>query len=211
MSELSQLNLIRIFTFYLWIFLIISTLRRLSLYKNIVRMVFDVPGRWPRLMHVLKENRLVFLTWATFRPAILTFVLTVLYMIAARVIWPSATVTPADLGEHWQFLPFIVILGLGMLSFDLYGVIRAAAFNRDEITEHLDKAEYWLRSWKSPVVRFFTLGYVDPRRMVREEVHSAMMAARDLLNQTLWWMSTQLALRVVFGLSLWIVWILFPN
>jgi hypothetical protein len=70
-------------------------------------------------------------------------------------------------------------------------------------------AENWLTSWKAPVVRFVTLGYVDPRRMVSSEVHKALTAISDLINRNLYWMSLQIGLRVVFGLALWSTWALF--
>ena len=41
------------------------------------------------------------------------------------------------------------------------------------------------------VVRFFTLGYVNPRQMVAAEVRGALVNASQVLNSSLWWMSVQ--------------------
>lgn len=209
MDSWADLNLIRVFGIYLWVVFAVSLVRRFALYKGIAEMVFAVPQRWPRLFQILKEKRIVFLSWATFRPAVLALIVTVAYMICARWVWPAATVTPTDLVSHWWMLPVVLLWGVPMLAVDFYTLIRVSGWNRDEITKHLDEAEYWLKSWKAPVVRFFTLGFVDPRKMVREEVHKAMMLGRDLLNRTLWWVVLQAGLRVGFGLTLWGIWVYF--
>ena len=73
---------------------------------------------------------------------------------------------------------------------------------------YFDQAEYWLASKTAHVVRVFTLGYVNPRKMVVEEVRKALIDASNLLNTTLWWVSIQMSLRFGFGLSLWLAWAL---
>jgi hypothetical protein len=54
-------------------------------------------------------------------------------------------------------------------------------------------------------VRVFTLGYINPRRMVTLEVRKALVEASRLLNVTLWWVTAQVGLRAAFGLSLWLI------
>jgi hypothetical protein len=56
------------------------------------------------------------------------------------------------------------------------------------------------------VVHVVTLGFVNPRKMVAEEVRKSLLDASNLLNTTLWWVNTQMALRISFGLSLWLTW-----
>ena len=58
------------------------------------------------------------------------------------------------------------------------------------------------------VVRVVTFGYVNPHKMVAEEVRKALLAVSDMLNYTLWWMNLQVGLRFGFGLSLWLTWAL---
>jgi hypothetical protein len=42
--------------------------------------------------------------------------------------------------------------------------------------------------------------------MVAVEVKKSLTEASRLLNNTLWWVSMQLGLRVAFGLSIWLTW-----
>src|SRR5690606_15668962 len=128
-----------------------------------------------------------------------------------RVIWPQARVNLNDLLRYWWLLPVLGGLAVAVLAVDLYGLLVVYRIDRAGITKQLDEAEYWMGSWKAPVVRFFTLGYVDPRKMVREEVRKAMVAGRDLLHQTLWWVTMQMSLRVALGLGLWITWLHYPT
>jgi len=71
------------------------------------------------------------------------------------------------------------------------------------LEKYFDQAEFWLRSWTAPVVRFFTLGRINPRQMVAVEVRTALVNSSRMLNSTLWWVVIQAGLRVAFGLSLW--------
>ena len=79
---------------------------------------------------------------------------------------------------------------------------------RRDANKHFDQAEYWLRSWAAPMVRFFTLGHINPRKMVAEEVRKALLAASAMINSSLWWWIRQVGLRFAFGLSLWLTWAL---
>ena len=58
------------------------------------------------------------------------------------------------------------------------------------------------------VLRVFTLGFVNPRRMVAVEVQKALLEASRMLNSTLWWVTVQVGLRIAFGLALWLTWAL---
>ena len=95
-----------------------------------------------------------------------------------------------------------------MLGVDLYATFRVGNFDRPLLERYFDQAEYWLRSWVAPVVNIFTLGYINPRKMVTVEVRKALVEASELLNTTLWWVSLQVGLRVAFGLALWLTWAL---
>jgi hypothetical protein len=93
-----------------------------------------------------------------------------------------------------------------MVGVDLYSTFRVGEIDRSLLERYFDQAEYWLRSWVAPVVRIFTLGYINPRKMVAAEVRKALEEASKVLNTTLWWVSLQVALRVAFGLTLWLTW-----
>ena len=71
---------------------------------------------------------------------------------------------------------------------------------------YFDEAEYWLRSKTAHVVRVVSFGYINPRRMVAEEVEKALVQVGDMLNFTLWWVIVQMGLRFAFALSLWLTW-----
>src|SRR5262245_32142600 len=206
---MALVNLIRLFDFYLLAMFLLSTLRRLEQYRSVAALVVSAPGRWPRLLVEMRKHRAVFLTWTTLRPAALALSLSVVHMIAARVIWPRAHLTITDLWHHWYVLPAIIMTLFPMLGVDAYFLIRVGRIDRSETAEYLDQAEHWLTSWKAPVVRFLTLGYVDPRNMVSQEVRNAMTALSDLMNRNFYWMSLQVGMRVIFGLVLWSVWAIF--
>ena len=208
MSELAHLDLIRFLDFYLMFLFVAGTLRRVGQYLSIGRLVFAGPGRWPRLLDLVKQHRMLFLTWSTVLPAVLALLLSVVQLIASREIWPQARLSAAELARHGWALAAVVPLGLAMAAVDLYGIVIVGEVDRALMEKYFDQAEYWLRSRAATVVRVFTLGYVNPRRMVALEVQKALIEASRLLNTTLWWMSVQVGLRLAFGLALWVTWAL---
>jgi hypothetical protein len=199
-----ELNLIHLFDFYLAVIFLGSSTLRISQYRSIIGLVRAVPGRWPKLFNLVKEHRTVFLTWATVLPGILAFSLSVIHMLACRLVWPTAKLTVADLAHHWLAIPLVALPGLVMLSVDGYATFVFGKIDRELMKKYFDQAEYWLSSWTAPVVRVFTLGYINPRKMVAVEVQKALVLASRLINTTLWWVTVQVSLRVAFGLSLWL-------
>ena len=135
----------------------------------------------------------------------------VIQVVCTRIIWPEADITGNDLTTEWWMFPGICLAGEAMLAVDLYFIIRVGRIDRVETERYLDEAEHWLTSWKAPVVRWFTLGFINPRKMVDIEVRKAMEEGKGLLHQTLWWVSLQAGLRVLFGLTLWIAWAVLPS
>jgi hypothetical protein len=204
MNVLTDLNLIHLFDFYLAVLFLISSSLRLRQYRSILALVGAVPGRWPRLFNLVKGHGTIFMTWTTLLPAIMAFTLSVTHMLACRLVWPRANLTVADLGVHWHALPAVLLFGALMLGVDGYAAFNFGRIDRELMQKYFDQAEYWLRSWTAPVVRVFTLGYVNPRHMVAVEVRKALIQASRLINSTLWWISIQVSLRVAFGLSLWL-------
>ncbi len=213
MSGLGDLNLIRLFDFYLATTFLLSTAARVRQYAAVLGVVRSAPARWPRLLTLMKQHRGIFLTWETVAPAVLALVLMAAQMLASRLLWPQAGLPPGGLSlgrlfEHPLALPFVGPFGLGMLAVDVYFILVVEEVDRPEIEKYLDQAEYWLKSWAAPVLKTVTFGYVNPRKMVAVEVQTALVSASKTLNATLWWLVLQVALRIGFGLSLWLTYAL---
>ncbi len=211
MAELPTMNLINLFSFYLTVILVLGTARRLRQYRDIAHLVTGMPGRWPKLMKQIKEHWWMFFTWSTFRPAIIAIVLLLMQMICSRIIWPQANLTMRDLASEWWMAPVVSLAAVAMLGIDVYFVIRVGRIDREQTERYLDEAEHWLTTWKSPVVRWLTLGYVNPHKIVAKEVRKALEDGKGMLNRNLWWISLQALLRVLFGLTLWICWAVHPG
>lgn len=207
----NDLNLINCLTFYFLLMSVASIYRRWHQYREMIRLVVGSSNRWPHLFKLVKEHRTIFLTWRTVAPLALTVGLTLLQLLASQVLWPQAGesdtgLTLAMLFYHWPFAFLVVVLGTGMLSVDIYFLVRVGKFDRLLLEKHFDQAEYWLVSKMAHVVKIVTFGRINPRRKVAEEVQKALVSASDLLNSTLWWVNLQMALRFSFGLSLWVGW-----
>lgn len=200
-----NLDLIRLFGFYLAMAFLLSTYLRIRQYEAVVRLVRAVPERWPNLFRLVRQYHMVFLTWSTVLPAFLTLLLWLLHTLAYYVLLPEAE-DHLSIGKLMHMpvaLGFVAATGVAMLAFDGYSTFVVSEVDRVLLEKYFDQAEYWLRSWVAPVVNVFTFGRINPRRMVAEEVQKALVHASQLLNTTLWWVAVQLGLRIAFGLSLW--------
>jgi hypothetical protein len=206
MSGLQQLNLIHFFDFYLMLMFGLNTTRRLGQYWDSAGLVLRGPARWPHLFRLVKQHRTVFMTWATILPGLLALALSVVQLLASRLVWPHADLTLGDLAPHWFAAGTAALVGIAMLAVDLYGVVVVGQVDRAQLEKYFDQAEYWLRSHAAHVVRVVTFGFINPRQMVDKEVRKALTEASQMLNSTLWWVSVQLGLRVAFGLVIWLAW-----
>ena len=83
--------------------------------------------------------------------------------------------------------------------------IEYARFDHGETVKYLDQAETWL-GWRGPLVRALTLGIVNPQRMVDDEVRKSLAEMQTTISSSLWWVITQMGLRLAFGLTLWTMW-----
>jgi hypothetical protein len=208
MSWLLNLNLIGFFDFYLVLLFIISTCLRVRQYTAILALLGRFPGRWPRLLQLVRAHGNLFLTWGTVLPLLLSLGLLLLNLLASRLVWHHASLTVADLLELPLAWPLVLVSGAAMTAFDAYGTWDVGEVDRAEMEKYFDQAEYWLKPWTAPVVRFFTLGFINPRQMVAKEVRGALVSASDVINSSLWWVVVQTGLRILFGLSLWGTWAL---
>lgn len=203
--EQPPVNLIRVFDFYVTLMFVISLVRRWDVYVDAVRILIGVRGRWPKLIARLSEHSSLILNRSFFRPAMLALALTLIQLLFSRLIFPLAVLTGPQLQHEWWWIPLILLPMLPMLAVDVYFVVRVAKFDHDETVKYLDQAETWL-GWKGPLVRALTLGIVNPQKMVDEEVKKSLEGYRSTLNASLWWVSVQIGLRLLFGLTLWTVW-----
>ena len=213
MAGFWHLNLIHFLDFYFAFFFFANTMRRWGQYHAIARLVLASPGRWPRLLQLIQQNKAIVLTWTTFFPGLLALALSILQVLASRLVWPEAGRPPHGLTverlvEHCPFLVIVIPLALAVLSLDLYSLFFVAALNRQDIEKYFDQAEYWLRSGTAHIVRIFTLGFINPRNMVTVEVRKALHAFNVLLHSTFSWVILQTGMRLLFGLSLWLIWVL---
>jgi hypothetical protein len=211
MSGFLHLNLIHFLDFYFSLMFFIGVYRRFQQYQSIGKLALACPTRWPRLLKLIHEHRMLFLTWGTVFPALLALLLMLVQLVASRWIWPEAGQPPDGLvverlGHFWLALPIIVPLGLAMVAFDIYTLLRVGVVDRAMIEKYFDQAEYWLGSGTAHVVRVVTFGFINPRKMVAEEVRKALIAVSAMLNYSLWWTNLQVGLRFSFGLSLWVTW-----
>jgi hypothetical protein len=204
MDWLLDIRLIRFFSFYLAVMFLFSTVLRWRQYTAVLGLVRGMPSRWPRLLQVISRFRHIFLTWGTFLPLIATLVVLSAHTIAYRWLWPDADFRVRDLLELWPAIPVVALTEAAMLAFDLYTCWNVGVIDRAEVEKYFDQAEYWLKPWTAPVVHVFTLGYVNPRRMVDEEVRKALLSVSEVINTALWWVVVQTGLRIAYGLSLWL-------
>jgi hypothetical protein len=200
-----DLRPIRLFSLYLVFLFCVSTYLRVRQYYSIFSLVSRFGTRWPNLLKLVVEHRGVLMGWETLGPLALMIGLIATNSIACNLIWPSASNYRADdlLGKLPLALVALV-LGTAMLAFDLYTVVNVGSIDEQAVAKHFDLAESWLRGWRAPAVKFMTLGYIDPRSIVSQEVRTALEGATGWLAGTFRWTAAQAALRIAFGLTLWL-------
>jgi hypothetical protein len=209
MSWPHHLHLIPLFNFYLALVFLVSTFLRFRQYRAMLNLVRRGPGRWPNLLVLVRRHANIFLTWGTVGSLVTALGLLLINTLASRLVWPTANhFTLADLLEAWPAVPVVLLTGLAMIGFDAYATWNVGELGEKELEGYFDQAEYWLGSWKAPVVRWLSLGYVNPRQMVDKEVRAALESASEMLGNTLRWVAAQAGLRIAFGLSLWTSWAL---
>lgn len=206
MDHYLNLNLIAVFTFYLWAAFFLSMVRRLTQYRDFTQLALGMPNRWPKTLGNIRRHGLLFMTWATLRPAAVAIVLLSIQLIASKIVWPTAHLTAINLRDEWWMIPVLALLAAAMVAVDAYGILRVGRLDRKETEKYLDEAEHWLTSWKAPLLSAVTLGYINPRDMVDKEVRKAVEYGNSLVQSTFWWMSLQSGLRLLFGIALWLSW-----
>jgi hypothetical protein len=130
------------------------------------------------------------------------------------VVKPASTrVLAFIVSRILQAIPVMLVVGFlaaAMIGFDCYSAWQIEKWDRTRTVEQFDQAEHWLQSWTAPVVRVFTLGFVNPRKLVGTEVHQSLVNASGQLNNVLWWSSLPICLRIAAGGSLWLTYVSGP-
>jgi hypothetical protein len=206
MTRLASVNLISLFDFYLASAALISFARRYLIYYDALRLTVALRARWPRLTQRLKQHHHVIMTAEVLRPAILAGVLMMIQLICSRLIWPQASLSYRDISDSWWRIVLLAVAAAPMLSVDGYFLIRVGRFDRTSTEKYLDLAEHWLGSWKAPVIKRATFGYVDPHRMVDQEVQKGLATIGKTASWAMWWVTIQVCCRIAFGLTLWLIW-----
>lgn len=206
MSRFEAANLIRVFDFYLASMFLLSFARRYLVYWDALRLLVSLRGRWPKLLDRLRQHHGVLVTREVIRPLLLALSLTVIQMICSRVIWPQAELTVREVGQGGWRLIAVLAAAVPMFVVDVYFLIRVGRFDRTETEKYLDLAEYWLASWKTPLIRLGTLGYVNPDRMVEDELKKGLREIGATVSWVSRWVAIQVACRVACGLVIWLTW-----
>jgi hypothetical protein len=128
-------------------------------------------------------------------------------MLACRLVWPQADLTVAQLVQWWLAALVAGLLGTAVIGFDCYAAWQIENWDRAQAEKQLDQAEHWLKSWTGPVVRVVSLGFINPRKLVGDEVHNTLVKAGQQLNAALWWSSLPVSLRIAFGATLWLTYV----
>lgn len=206
MARADTANLIRLFDFYLACMALFSLLRRYAVYRETALLLVAVRGRWPRLLARMKEHRTLLFNWAVFRPLVLAVGLMAIQMTLSRLIWPAATIRPVDLVDPWWQAAVAVAAFLPMLIVDIYFLVSIGRFDRAETVKYLDMAEGWAGTLKAKAVAAVTFGRVNPNRMVEAELQKGLSELGRTVSGSLWWVTLQVGLRTLFGLTVWLLW-----
>jgi hypothetical protein len=206
LTWLSKLNLIDVLTYYLILAFVVGTVLRIRNYRVLLGVIFTFSQRWPKLLQLVKHHRAIFLRWPTLFPIGFTLALMLANTLASRLVWSQAKVAFDDLWERSLVLLAVMISGGLMVFLDCKAIFMFGRFDRAALEEMLERAEHWLRSWKAPALRFMTLGLINPRKIVNEQVRVALVKASLIVNGQMWRWSLQIGMRLAFGLALWITW-----
>jgi hypothetical protein len=140
----------------------------------------------------------------------LTLVLWAVQSILTRLAFPHAELTTSQVLRRWWCVALIAAPVIAMLAIDLYFLIRVGVIDAAETEKYFRQAEWWLGKWKSKAVQLATFGYVNPRRIVDDEVRKALESGGRIIHTSLWWAAVQTAARVATGLALWLAWAIGP-
>jgi hypothetical protein len=188
-------NLMEFFEYYLLATFVLGAVQ-LRHYAATYRLVLRTPTRWPRLYEHLKKHLNELLTFPTLLIFGLMLGAWILHLFLRRAIWPDASVTPAQLREETLYLGLAVLSAFAMLVLDARALVRAATFRGPRMVWLIDLTEMALRSEVLPL-----------KWLIHWRIRSKIARGLPLLHVWMWKRSAEIASRLVFGSTLWIVWI----
>ena len=201
-------NLIRLFDFYLAFLFLIGVYRRRVVYWHACRLGLSIIDRRKKLLTVVRTEKRELLTLETLRPVLIAVGLMLIQWLCSRLIWPQADVPLNTLTVQWWKIAVVVAAFVPMFAVDLFFLIRIGQFDHGETEKYLDQAEQWLGSWKATAVHTLTFGVVNPRAIVQTEVKKGLQELGRTVRASMWWASVQTGLRLVFGVTIWLLWVL---
>ncbi len=210
MAWIWHVRLFPLFELYLAVMFLVGLAVRVRQYREVVHLVFAFPNRWPRVVQLVRQHVHILCTWGTILPLVLSALLLAVQLFIRWFLLPGAVLTVASLLELWPMLPVVLLALAGMIGYDVYLLLTVGEIDRPALEKQLDKAEYWLRSWTAPMVRVLSLGFVNPRAIVQQEVAGALVAASELMNRSLYTVALQAGFRTLYGLALWTTYLLQP-
>lgn len=204
MERLFNINIIRLFDFYLAVMFVLSLFRRRQIYWDGFLLGLTAL-RQRRLLDRVGGHKDIFLSGSVLRPIILALCLMIIQYVTSRVVFPNAEITLAQLiPDDWP-LVVLLLMFAPMFAVDFYSLLRVSRFDRGEAEKYLQKAETWL-GWRASAVRFATLGIVNPRRIVDVEMRKGLIKLGATVSGAFYWVSIQVMLRTLFGLTIWLLW-----
>jgi hypothetical protein len=206
MNSFTTANIIRLFDFYLALMLVIGLWRRRRVYWDSIRLIVSTLGRRRRLLGRVGDHKHLLLSQDVIRPFLIVGGLILVQWICSRLIWPHAVIRMDEVAAVWWRLLVLIAAFIPMFAVDLYFLIRVGRIDRGETEKYLNQAETWL-GWRAPLVRVATLGFVNPRSMVDAELKKGLEQLGKTASWAMNWAATQAALRLTFGLVIWLLWV----
>jgi hypothetical protein len=201
--ELDSINLMISYERYLMLTFVLSLLLRFRQYHTNVRFAWAFPQQWPNVLEVIKKHSSIFLRWTTLLPVAITLGILLMHTVCYRLIWSEAVVTPQGLRQDLVVAVFLIPVSLWMICLDLTTLFRASQLDFSEIEKNLSKGEFALTSRALSALRFASLGFFNPRKLVETRVADSLHGVRlALLAQLRRW-SFHTAVRITFGFLLW--------
>lgn len=212
MDWLLNINLLTLFDLYLIGVFAVGILIRYQQYRALILFIRRVPDRWPNLYSVLKEEKALFLNWSVMLPILGALSIMMIHAGLYRFVWNQAEISFTQLSQHWLWIGWIILTGLAMIGNDFYMLFSKSKQDFEAAEKQLEQAEFWLTSWAGTAVKVVTFGMVKPEKKVRKEIRKAIGNAVKAMDRMLYYWLIQIALRFLFGFSVWAAWfILFQS
>jgi hypothetical protein len=184
-----------IFEYYLLATFLLGTVQ-LRHHAATYRLVRETPARWPHLYGFLKEHVHAIITIPTVLILGLMLGAWLFHTLFRRLIWPEATVSPAELREETFLFALAIVFGAAMLVLDLRALFRAATFRGPKMVWLIDVTEMALRA-DVPAINW----------LVQWGIRAKLARSVPILHHWMWNRSAEIAARFAFGSTLWFVWV----